>query len=53
MSSYFLKANEKVNTDVYYKVFRYYVLLWLKRTFSRDHYVFSQPTILITRMPIP
>uniref|UniRef100_A0A0K2TVM2 Uncharacterized protein n=1 Tax=Lepeophtheirus salmonis TaxID=72036 RepID=A0A0K2TVM2_LEPSM len=33
MPPYFFKANEKVNTDVYYRVLWYYVLPWLKSTF--------------------
>uniref|UniRef100_A0A0K2UC19 Uncharacterized protein n=1 Tax=Lepeophtheirus salmonis TaxID=72036 RepID=A0A0K2UC19_LEPSM len=35
-------ANEKVNTDVYYKVFWYHVLPLLKSTFPRDNYLFTQ-----------
>ncbi|QQP51490.1 Uncharacterized protein FKW44_012871 [Caligus rogercresseyi] len=37
-----LQANEKVNSDVYYKVLRYKVLPWLKSTFPRNNYEFTQ-----------
>uniref|UniRef100_A0A0K2VB28 Uncharacterized protein n=1 Tax=Lepeophtheirus salmonis TaxID=72036 RepID=A0A0K2VB28_LEPSM len=42
MPCYFFKANENVNTNVYYKVLRYYIFPCLKRTFPRDNYVFTQ-----------
>uniref|UniRef100_A0A0K2U5C9 Uncharacterized protein n=1 Tax=Lepeophtheirus salmonis TaxID=72036 RepID=A0A0K2U5C9_LEPSM len=41
MYPYFFKVNEKVNTDVYYKVLMYYVLPWLKSTFPTNNYVFT------------
>ncbi|QQP35172.1 Uncharacterized protein FKW44_023324 [Caligus rogercresseyi] len=39
---HFFRPNEKVNSDVYYKVLRYKVLPWLKNTFPRNNYVFTQ-----------
>uniref|UniRef100_A0A0K2T5A7 Uncharacterized protein n=1 Tax=Lepeophtheirus salmonis TaxID=72036 RepID=A0A0K2T5A7_LEPSM len=42
MPSYFFKANEKVNTDIYYKVLRYHAIVWLRNTFPKDNYVFTQ-----------
>ncbi|QQP56652.1 Uncharacterized protein FKW44_001390 [Caligus rogercresseyi] len=42
MPPHFFRPNEKVNSDVYYKVLRYKVLPWLKITFPRKNYVFTQ-----------
>ncbi|QQP49444.1 Uncharacterized protein FKW44_010123 [Caligus rogercresseyi] len=42
MPPHFFRPNGKVNSDVYYKVLRYKVLPWLKSTFPRNNYVFTQ-----------
>ncbi|QQP39318.1 Uncharacterized protein FKW44_020169 [Caligus rogercresseyi] len=42
MPPHFFRPNEKVNSDVYYKVLRYKVLPLLKSTFPMNNYVFTQ-----------
>uniref|UniRef100_A0A0K2T2Z1 Putative LOC100197594 [Hydra vulgaris] n=1 Tax=Lepeophtheirus salmonis TaxID=72036 RepID=A0A0K2T2Z1_LEPSM len=42
MSLYFFKDTENEGLDVYYKFLRYHVLPWLKSTFPRDTYMFTQ-----------
>lgn len=42
MPPYFFKPNEKVNTEVYYKVLRYHVLPWLKANYPKGNYVWTQ-----------
>uniref|UniRef100_A0A0K2UWG6 Uncharacterized protein n=1 Tax=Lepeophtheirus salmonis TaxID=72036 RepID=A0A0K2UWG6_LEPSM len=42
MPPYFYKANEKGTIDVYFKAFMYHVLTWLKSTFPRSNYLFTQ-----------
>jgi transposase len=42
MPPYFFGANEKVDTDVYYRVMRYHVLPWIKANYPDGNYVWQQ-----------
>ncbi len=42
MPPIFFCQNEKCNTNVYYKILQYKVLLWLRSTYLEGNYVFQQ-----------